>query len=69
LKDVSEKLTAQIKPIAEGLRAFRAIDQLVLVDPQDEIGENDLLSFLENHVQPTSWAWFAERRKANNEVH
>jgi len=62
LKGASEKLTAKIKPIVEG--SFLATDRLVLIDFQDEIYK--LLSFLENHGEPTFWAWLVERRKVDH---
>jgi hypothetical protein len=40
-----------------GETATIAADRLMIVDPRGEIGEDDLLQFLEKFVEPNFWSW------------
>jgi hypothetical protein len=39
-------------------------DRLLLVDPRGEIHEDDLLEFMERHVEPAFWAWLKQKEAA-----
>lgn len=60
--------TAVVLPakVKKGKTSTLAANRLILIDPRGEIDEDDLLSFLENHVEPIFWPWLAERRKMSN---
>ena len=40
-----------------------AANRLMIIDPRGEIHENDLLEFLETHVEPNFWPWLKEKER------
>ena len=44
-----------------GKESTIAANRLMLVDPRGEIPEDDLLEFLEEHVEPVFWPWLKEK--------
>lgn len=42
-------------------------NRLLLIDPRGVISEDDLLQFLEDHIEPEFWPWLAQLkgRKVN----
>jgi len=62
--------TAIILPakLKKGETSTLAANRLILIDPRGEIGEDDLLEFLERYVEPKFWPWFEEKKEiAKNE--
>ncbi|RLG93862.1 hypothetical protein DRO29_07190 [Candidatus Bathyarchaeota archaeon] len=49
-----------------GREASLAADRLILIDPRGEIPEEELLEFLETHIEPYLWTWL-KRRQSNDE--
>jgi len=49
--------------IEKGETSTLAANRLMIVDPRGEISENDLLEFLEQHVEPNFWPWLKEKQK------
>jgi hypothetical protein len=45
-----------------GKVATIAANRLMVVDPRGEISENDLLDFLEEHIEPNFWPWLKEKQ-------
>jgi hypothetical protein len=45
-----------------GTHSTLAGNRIFLVDPRGEISENDLLEFLETHVEPQFWPWYLEKK-------
>jgi hypothetical protein len=41
-----------------------AADRLMIVDPRGEINEDELLEFLEEHLEPEFWAWYKKRKES-----
>jgi len=37
-------------------------DRLLLIDPRGEISEDDLLDFMEKHIEPNCWIWHSTLR-------
>ena len=48
--------------IVKGRESTLAANRLLLVDPRGEIGEADLLEFLERFVEPSFWPWLREKQ-------
>lgn len=46
-----------------GEKSTLAADRLIIIDPRGEICEDDLLEFLEKHVEPPFWTWFKQKRQ------
>lgn len=46
-----------------GKESTFACGRLMVIDPRGEIHEDDLLAFLENHVEPDFWIWFKKKRE------
>jgi len=36
-------------------------NRLLLIDPRGEIDENDLLEFMERHIEPAFWKWWEQK--------
>jgi len=51
--------------VAVGEEASIAGNHLLLIDPRGEINEDDLLEFMERHVEPAFWRWWESRRRAH----
>jgi len=47
-----------------GEEATLAGNRLLVIDPRGEIDENDLLEFLETHVEPAFWKWWRQKEAA-----
>jgi len=43
--------------LKKGEESTLAANRLILVDPRGEINEDDLLEFLETHIEPNFWPW------------
>jgi len=39
-----------------------AANRLMIIDPRGEINENDLLEFLETHIEPNFWPWLKQKK-------
>lgn len=52
--------------IEKGNESTFAANRLVLVDPRGEIPEEDLLEFLEDHIEPQFWPWLKEKQNGEN---
>lgn len=50
------------KPIVAGKESTIAANRLILADPRGDIPENDLLVFMERHVEPAFWEWYESSR-------
>jgi len=48
--------------VVTGEHSTLAGDRIFLVDPKGEISEDDLLEFLEIHVEPQFWSWYLNKR-------
>ena len=61
--------TALVIPasIEKGNESTLAANRLILVDPRGQISENDLLEFLEEHIEPHFWPWYLKKRLEANE--
>ena len=46
----------------KGRESTLAANRLLLVDPRGEIGEADLLEFLEKYIEPSFWPWLREKQ-------
>ena len=46
-----------------GERSSVAANRLFLADVRGEISEDDLLEFLETHIEPAFWKWIEEKKK------
>ena len=57
--------TALILPakLAKGKESTLAANRLILIDPRGQIHENNLLEFLEKHIEPKFWPWYEEMQK------
>jgi antitoxin component of MazEF toxin-antitoxin module len=51
--------------LVKGGEASIAANRLVIMDPRGEISEDDLLEFLEIHIEPVFWKWLRKRRVKN----
>lgn len=40
-----------------------AADRLIILDPRGDISEDELLEFLEAHIEPNFWPWIAKKKK------
>ena len=40
-----------------------AADRLIIIDPRGDIPADQLLQFLEDHIEPSFWPWLAEQNK------
>ncbi|KXA90262.1 hypothetical protein AKJ62_01270 [candidate division MSBL1 archaeon SCGC-AAA259D14] len=49
-----------------GDHATMAYDRLILVDPRDEISEEDLLKFLES-IEAEFWNWYEKEMEGEDE--
>jgi len=49
--------------IAKRKESTLAANRLILVDPRGEICEDDLLEFLEQHVEPIFWPWLGKKQE------
>jgi antitoxin component of MazEF toxin-antitoxin module len=47
--------------LVKGEEASIAADRLIIMDPRGEISEDDLLEFLETHIEPIFWEWLRKR--------
>lgn len=47
--------------IKTGETATMAGNRLIIMDPRGEIHEDDLLEFLELHIEPNFWPWIKEK--------
>lgn len=47
--------------VVVGDEATIAGDRLLLIDPRGEISEDDLLEFMENHVEPAFQRWWRQK--------
>ena len=45
-----------------GEEASIAGNRLLLIDPRGEISEDDLLEFMEKHVEPVFWDWWQAKK-------
>lgn len=45
-----------------GREVTLAADRLILLDPRGEINEDDLLEFLETHIEPNLWNWIKTKQ-------
>lgn len=45
-----------------GAKSTIAANRLILVDPRAEISKEDLLQFLEEHVEPEFWNWLHKKK-------
>jgi len=45
-----------------GETATIAANRLMIIDPRGEINENDLLEFLETHIEPNFWPWLKQKK-------
>ena len=43
--------------LKKGKESTLAANRLILVDPRGEISADDLLEFLEAHIEPVFWNW------------
>jgi hypothetical protein len=50
--------------IIVGEEASIAGNRLLLIDPRGEIGEDELLEFMEKHVEPAFWSWWEGRKRS-----
>lgn len=57
--------TAVILPanIKKGPESTIAANRIMIVDPRGQISEDDLLEFLEKHIEPNFWPWLKEKQK------
>jgi len=46
-----------------GTTATIAANRLMIVDPRGEIPEDQLLEFLEEHIEPKFWPWLKEKQE------
>ena len=49
--------------IEKGDESTLAGNRLLLVDPRGEISEEDLLEFLEEHIEPNFWPWIEKIKR------
>jgi hypothetical protein len=49
--------------VVKGEEASIALDRLMIVDLKGEISEDDLLDFLETHIEPVFWEWLRNKKK------
>ena len=47
--------------IKTGETVTMAGSRLIIMDPRGEINENDLLEFLERHIEPKFWPWIKSK--------
>jgi hypothetical protein len=47
--------------IDKGAQSTIAANRLMIIDPRGQISEDDLLEFLENHIDPRFHSWLQER--------
>lgn len=40
-----------------------AADRLIIIDPRGDIPADQLLQFLEDHIEPDFWPWLAEQNR------
>lgn len=43
-----------------------AADRLIIIDPRGDIPAEQLLQFLEDHIEPGFWPWLAEQNKKSD---
>jgi len=48
--------------IEKGDESTLAANRLILVDPRGEISADDLLEFLESHIEPAFWPWMKQKQ-------
>jgi len=48
--------------IEKGDESTLAANRLILVDPRGEISAEDLLEFLERHIEPAFWPWMKQKQ-------
>jgi hypothetical protein len=51
-----------------GPKSSIAANRLFIADLRGEISPDDLLWFLEKHVEPKFWAWYQKRERNNHAV-
>jgi len=53
--------------IEKGDKSTLAANRLIIVDPRGEISADDLLEFLETHIEPTFWPWMKQKLETKHE--
>jgi hypothetical protein len=53
------------RELKHGKEATLAANRFIFLDPRGEISEDDLLSFLEEHIEPQIWPWLQSLRKSS----
>ena len=54
------------KGLSIGEETSLAADAIILADPTGRIDEEDLLEFLESHVEPAFWEWLKAKNQSKN---